>query len=153
MQKIRGDLIQSKDAGGPLALGRGMKTYIPLFAALALAGCMPAGQSAFTSVEVGRNVYAANCVACHGASATGTEAGPDLTRITARAGGVWPQRAVLDKIDGYGSGDVTHRGLEMPNMGDMMTGPLERVQTPQGRSRPLPRQVIALEAYLRSLQE
>lgn len=93
-----------------------------------------------------------NCVACHGADARGGAQLPDLTQIAARAGGVYPQGRVLDKLDGYARGAVVYGGAEMPNFGDLLTGRLTRVETPQGLSRPLPERIVALEAYLRSLQ-
>ncbi len=119
------------------------------FCALAtlLAGCSP-----WTSPQAGRSLYAQNCAACHGADAQGGAQVPDLTRIAARAGGAYPQRMVLDKLDGYARGAVAYQGAEMPNFGDLLVGRLTRVETDQGLSRQLPEPIVALDAYLRTLQ-
>lgn len=118
---------------------------IPFLAALA--GCAP-----FTGPEAGRALYAQNCAACHGSDARGGAQMPDLTQITARAGGSYPQGRVLDKLDGYARGQTAYAGAEMPNFGDLLTGRLGRVQTASGMSRQLPEKIIALDAYLRSIQ-
>ncbi len=137
------------------ALGRGahlrhsdaMKPYSLIAATALLSACAP-----FTSPQAGRNIYLQNCVSCHGADGTGGAQIPDLTQIAARAGGTYPQRRILDKLDGYATGAVVYSGAEMPNFGDLLTGRLARVETDQGQSRLLPERIIALEAYLRTIQ-
>ena len=127
-----------------------MQTKPLLLLGLALVGlgaCSP-----FNSPQAGRSLYAQNCVACHGTDARGGAQMPDLTLIAARAGGVYPQTRVLDKLDGYARGQTAYDGVEMPNFGDLLTGRLDRVDLPGGRSRLLPEKIIALEAYLRSIQ-
>ncbi len=125
-----------------------MKHSIALALLVCLAGC-----ASTTGPEAGRALYAQNCVACHGADARGGAQVPDLTMIAARAGGAYPQIRVLDKLDGYARGQTAYDGVEMPNFGDLLTGRLARVQTDAGLSRPMPEAVIALEAYLRSIQD
>ncbi len=93
-----------------------------------------------------------NCVSCHGADGRGGAHIPDLTALAARAGGRYPQRMVLDKLDGYARGAVIYEGVEMPNFGDLLTGRLTRVETDRGLSRLLPEPIIALDAYLRTIQ-
>lgn len=115
--------------------------------ALSGAACSP-----WTSPQAGRSIYAQNCVACHGDDGRGGAQIPDLTGLTARAGGTYPQRMVLDKLDGYARGAVIYADAEMPNFGDLLTGRLTRVQTDQGLSRQLPEQIVALDAYLQSIQ-
>lgn len=114
---------------------------------VSLSACSP-----WTSPQAGRSLYDQNCVACHGADAQGGAQIPDLTMIAARAGGAYPQMRVLDKLDGYARGRVVYSDVEMPNFGDLLTGRLDRVQTDTGLSRPFPEKIIALEAYLRSIQ-
>ncbi|WP_296479536.1 cytochrome c [Roseinatronobacter sp.] len=123
--------------------------YTSLAAMLVLSG---AACSPWTSPQAGRNIYAQNCVSCHGDDGRGGAQVPDLTGIAARAGGTYPQRRVLDKLDGYARGAVIYTDVEMPNFGDLLTGRLTRVQTDQGLSRPFPEQIIALDAYLQSIQ-
>lgn len=124
-----------------------MRTVLALSLAAALAGCSP-----WTSPQAGRALYDQNCAACHGADARGGAQVPDLTQITARAGGTYPRMLILDKLDGYAQGQTAYTGAEMPNFGDLLTGRLLRVQTPSGLSRPLPEKIIALDAYLASIQ-
>lgn len=118
-----------------------------MIALTALVNCSP-----WTGPEAGRTIYAENCASCHGADARGGAQVPDLTQITARAGGVYPQTRVLDKLDGYARGQTAYADAEMPNFGDLLTGRLARVQTQSGLSRPLPEKIIALDAWLRSIQ-
>ena len=93
-----------------------------------------------------------NCVACHGEDGRGGAQIPDLTAIAARAGGTYPQRMVLDKLDGYARGEVVYDGVEMPNFGDLLTGRLTRVETDRGLSRLLPEPIVALDSYLQRIQ-
>lgn len=124
-----------------------MRPVLALSFAAALVGCSP-----WTSPQAGRALYDQNCAACHGADARGGAQVPDLTQITARAGGTYPRMRILDKLDGYAQGQTAYAGAEMPNFGDLLTGRLLRVQTPSGLSRPLPEKIIALDAYLASIQ-
>ena len=124
-----------------------MRILIALPIIAHLAGCSP-----WTSPQAGRALFAQNCVTCHGTDGRGGAQMPDLTQITARAGGVYPQLRVLDKLDGYARGQTVYDGAEMPNFGDLLTGRLTRVQTRSGLSRPMPEKVIALDAYLQSIQ-
>jgi len=117
---------------------------VPLLAAVA---CSPT-----TSPQAGRSLFAQNCVQCHGTDATGGDAVPDLTGLALRAGGTYPQTLVLNKLDGYARGQAAYAGVEMPQFGYLLTGPLTRVPLADGLSRELPEKIVALDAYLRSLQ-
>jgi len=146
MQAVKQDL---SPLGSDAFLGHcGRMRYIPaLIFALALAGCAPP-----TSPQAGRALYDQNCAACHGADARGGAQMPDLTQIAARAGGSYPQMRVLDKLDGYARGQTAYDGAEMPNFGDLLIGRLTRVQTASGQSRAMPEAIVALDAYLQSIQ-
>lgn len=117
-------------------------------ALLVVAGCTP-----FTAPQAGRALYDQNCAACHGADARGGAQVPDLTTLARRYGGDYPQMLVLDKLDGYARGQTVYAGTEMPEFGHLLTGRLTRVQTDQGLSRPLPEPIVALDAYLQSIQQ
>ncbi|SDW30180.1 c-type cytochrome [Roseicitreum antarcticum] len=121
------------------------KTLIlAVIAATGLAGCVPAPS------QSGRAVFDASCAGCHGTDARGG-VGPDLTLLSTRNGGSFPMTAVLDQIDGYAQGQPG-RARTMPPMGDLMTGPLVRVDTGAGVTRPVPEKIVALSAYLRGVQ-
>lgn len=124
-----------------------MKPVLVLAPLLALAACSPT-----TSPQAGRSLFAQNCVQCHGADARGGDTVPDLTGLAMRAGGAYPQVMVLDKLDGYARGQAAYAGVQMPEFGYLLTGPLTRVPLPDGMSRELPEKVVALDSYLRSIQ-
>lgn len=124
-----------------------MKPVLALAPLLALAACSPT-----TSPQVGRSLFAQNCVQCHGTDAQGGDTVPDLTGLALRAGGTYPQSMVLDKLDGYARGQTAYVGVEMPQFGYLLTGPLTRVPLPDGMSREMPEKIVALDSYLRSIQ-
>ena len=77
------------------------------------------------SLELGRRDFVNYCGTCHGASGTGdgalaeflTLAVPDLTKLTKRNAGQFPEERVVDVIDGRV--DVKVHGLrDMPVWGD-----------------------------------
>jgi mono/diheme cytochrome c family protein len=120
-----------------------------LGAGLALAGCAQMPQ------QVARQDFAAYCAACHGADGRGdgpAAAGleltpPDLTRLAANNGGVFPRLAVMAQIDGYG------RGGDMPEFGEvMLDGPTVLVDFGDGIATPTPERLVALTDYIASLQ-
>ncbi|MGP9790428.1 c-type cytochrome [Roseinatronobacter sp. NSM] len=113
-----------------------------------LAGCTPA-----LSPQAGRDLFSQNCAACHGGAGQGGAQVPNLTTLAQRYGGTYPQSMVLDKLDGYARGQNAYAGAEMPEFGHLLTGPLTRVQTARGLSRPLPQHIVALDAYLQSVQQ
>ena len=124
-----------------------MKPLLALAPLLALVACSPT-----TSPQAGRSLFAQNCVQCHGQDARGGGTIPDLTGLALRAGGTYPQAMVLDKLDGYARGQAVYAGVEMPQFGYLLTGPLTRVELPDGMSREMPEKIAALDSYLRSIQ-
>lgn len=135
-----------------------MKVYGYLAAGLGLAllaGCLPMSSTQPT----GRDLYMANCAACHGRNANGDGpviegldiAPPDLTGIAARNGGTFPMAQVMSTIDGY------HRAEEfksyMPEFGTMLEGPTVLFDSGDGRLTPTPAALVALATYLESIQD
>lgn len=103
----------------------------------------------------GERLFADNCTACHDYRGTGTQrliggqSAPDLTRIAARNGGVFPTARVLSQIDGYGRGKVA--ADIMPQFGDLLMGDLVPLDV-DGTLTPTPRALAALFVYLQSIQ-
>ena len=124
-----------------------------LLALAGLAGCMPA------PVVTGRADFQAFCAGCHGSDAQGGSAAaagpgagaPDLTRIAARNGGVFPRIAVMSTIDGYTRRD--QHGSKMPEMGPLVEeGRLVLVPDGSGAMTPTPARLVALADYLETIQ-
>lgn len=129
-----------------------MKPWFALFASIGLAACTE------PEPPSGKQLFVANCAACHGADGRGTgwvAAGlsrkpADLTRISARNGGPFPMAEVLSNIDGF------HRrapsGSVMPEFGYLFEGPMTQTDTGDGRMTPVPEPLLAVAEYLESLQ-
>ena len=115
-------------------------------ALLVLAGCNP-----FASSPVGARNYAQYCAGCHGVGGRGGDGGPDLTVLATREGG-FPRRAVLNRLDGYGQGLTVHGEAAMPDMSYLMTGRLMPADLGRGARRMMPERIVALSAYLESIQ-
>jgi mono/diheme cytochrome c family protein len=123
-----------------------------LAAGLAVPGCD-------FRLGLGRSTYVEYCAGCHGASGRGdgevaatlTRQPPDLTGITARNGGTFPQVAVMSTIDGYFRRE-SHGGV-MPEFGPVLQeGRLVLVDTGGGTMTPTPERLVALAEYLETLQ-
>lgn len=124
-----------------------LRSALAVAALGALAACNP-----FAGPAAGSRLFAENCAGCHGDTGRGGPGGPDLTGIAARDGG-FPRRAVLDRLDGYARGLMTHvDSADMPDMSHLMTGRLMHVDLGPGASRMIPERVVALTAYLESIQ-
>ena len=111
-------------------------------------------------VEVGRGLYSDICAACHGSDGRGDgrlslDLGtrpPDLTQLSAKNGGVFPQAQVMGVIDGYHRSDDPHS--EMPVFGELLaSGDLVGVDVGDGRLTPTPERLVALAAYVETLQK
>lgn len=132
-----------------------MKHLIALSVAGLVVACTEAEMPAPSE---GAMLFADNCAACHGASATGN--GPragslphppaDLTQIAARNGGTLPRAQVLSVIDGYTKN--AHPNRIMPEFGDVLTGDTVPVEV-DGVLTPTPRPLAALLTYLESIQQ
>ncbi|SFA80069.1 Cytochrome c, mono-and diheme variants [Poseidonocella pacifica] len=106
----------------------------------------------------GKTLFLENCSGCHGAAANGEGAlaghldvaPPDLTRLTARNGGVFPETHVLSTIDGYTRGD--HFSREMPEFGAALGGDPVMIETGEGIVTPTPERLVAIAEYLQAIQ-
>jgi len=107
-------------------------------------------------VAAGRASYRAYCAGCHGLEAKGNgPAAPamkippaDLTTISQRHGGTFPEEWVFDKIDGRNLAD-TSGTLQMLHFGDVWRG---TTPTPE-RRREVRQMIDEIVAYLESVQE
>jgi mono/diheme cytochrome c family protein len=132
-----------------------MKPLIALSAVGLIAACVA---TEMPDAPEGAKLFADNCAACHGASATGagplanelTQKPADLTRISARNGGTFPRAQVLSVIDGYSKG--AHPGRVMPEFGLLLEGDTVPVEV-DGVLTPTPRPLAALLAYLEDIQQ
>lgn len=116
-----------------------------------------------TSAALGRADFKDNCASCHGAAGKGD--GPvrsfliqppsDLTRITQRHGGKFPQDLMWEVIDGRWSGDGgPHGSREMPVWGTefkarAMGQPGDSATTAEWSAR---NRIVSLLKYLESIQ-
>jgi len=123
-----------------------------MVAGLVLAGCMPAPES-----QPGAQAYQDYCAICHGPGAKGdgelasklAVPPPDLTRISARNGGVFPLRDVADSVYGYrGKHDLDL----MPEFTALLDGPETVLTDAAGREQPVPQRLAEMLVYLQSLQ-
>lgn len=124
--------------------------YLLILAALTLAACVK-------EPETGPGLYQAECAACHGADARGNgpmargldTVPPDLTRIAARNGGVFPRDRVMSTIDGLQRD--AHFSLAMPEFGAGDMGATVIVEE-NGLGTPVPTRLLMLTDYLEILQ-
>ena len=123
----------------------------PLFA---LVACVAPPQ-----VEVGRALFAENCVACHGPRGKGdgpaasalSKTPPDLTTLSARNNGVFPRLYVMGVIDGYNRRVDPHS--VMPEFGgQMLNDRIVGVDTGDGLFTPTPEGLVELADYIEGLQ-
>ena len=127
-------------------------TLTAILAPVLLVGVLAACAPRAVSPQTGQALFAQNCATCHGADARGGAQVPDLTGLSLRAGGVFPRERVLDKLDGYARGQTAYAGVQMPEFGHLLTGRLTRTDTPAGVSRAYPEAIIALTAWLETVQ-
>jgi mono/diheme cytochrome c family protein len=105
------------------------------------------------SQDLGRQLFRTHCAACHGATGRGNgpmaeqlrRTPPDLTKYTARNGGVFPRERVNRIVDGR---DVpSHGDRDMPVWGDVFR------QVGRGSAGDVNRRVEAIVRYLEAIQE
>ena len=125
---------------------RSLRLATAALALVSLAACNP-----FAGPAAGARLYDQSCAGCHGPGATGGPGGPDLTGLAAARAGGFPRAEVLNRLDGYGRGLTRHEAT-MPDLSYLMTGRLMHVDMGRGASRMMPERVVALAAYLESIQ-
>jgi mono/diheme cytochrome c family protein len=108
--------------------------------------------------ETGREIYARYCAACHGTDGAGsgpmrrvlTLDPPDLTRLAADNGGVFPSARVIWRIDGRDP--VLAHGNEMPVYGDLFAGRDLVIRDETGEAVRSTQPMADLVAWLEGLQ-
>jgi mono/diheme cytochrome c family protein len=105
----------------------------------------------------GASAYQDYCAICHGTRALGDGPvaaelkvpPPDLTRLAARNGGVFPMRAVADTVYGFAG---KHEADLMPEFSPLLDGPDVAVPAPHGRDEVMPMRLAEVVTYLETLQ-
>ena len=128
-----------------------MKAWIAL--ALMMAGPAHANGSS------GAALYADHCAVCHGAGLRGDGpmaeilliAPPDLTRIAARYGGVFPRRGMARRIDGRDP--ILSHGGDMPMFAAVFSQPSVVMRGADGQSTLISPELRDILAYLEAAQE
>ena len=109
--------------------------------------------------EVGRAEYLVACSGCHGeeAKGNGPMAGllaietPDLTRISAGNGGLFPFDEIMAVIDGRA--DIRGHGSAMPVWGDRFGALARAADYPVDPEQAARGRILSLAMYLYSIQE
>lgn len=123
--------------------------YAMFLAGLAVAGC------AAEPEPQGREIYAAYCAGCHGEWAQGDGIlaadlpvrPPDLTRLSAANGGVFPYSRVMAQIHGYPG-----RFHVMPEFGPLLQSRPVMWQDETGAMVETPQALLEVARYLASIQ-
>ena len=107
----------------------------------------------------GADYFADHCATCHGLSAVGN--GPmamvlsappsDLTRLSARNGGVFPLSRVIRRIDG--TTEVLAHGGAMPLFGLLLEGPSTAILADDGSETVASQAIADIAAWLQIQQE
>jgi len=104
--------------------------------------------------DLGSRLFRTHCATCHGSNARGNgplsgqlrQTPPDLTKYTARNGGVFPSERVYRIIDGR---DIaSHGDREMPVWGDAFRSTRDGLTEGSAKMR-----IDAIVRYLRGIQE
>lgn len=129
-----------------------------LAAALMGAGALAACSQAEPEEKTGEELYLANCASCHGVQGRGD--GPlaaglarppaDLT-LLAKSENPFPTVQVMSQIHGYFRRDSADE--VMPEFDEVLDGPTIYVDTGDGIPTPTPQPLVALAAYLETLQQ
>ena len=123
-----------------------------------IAACAPMDDTPRTDPAKGAMLFAQQCAACHGDDAGGAgpaalglgDTPPNLRILSKRNGGTFPRNEVMSVIDGYAR--RTHPRAAMPEFGEGDMGPIVIIEE-DGRTTPVPADLLALANYLESIQE
>lgn len=134
------------------------KPMIGLAVAACLAACAQQEQEPDVSAERGERLYFQKCAVCHGDDGKGAGDAslglgappPDLTTLSAQNRGIFPQNYVMSVIDGFNRRN--HPASAMPEFGEENLGPTIQVED-GGLSTPIPADLLALAAYLETIQQ
>ena len=126
---------------------------------LLVMGALLAGPAAAADMGRGAELFAGHCAACHGAEARGdgpmaeilAVAPPDLTGLSARAGGTFPLEQVVRSIDGRTM--ILSHGGPMPLFGMILGGEPAVIDAADGTPVITKAAVIDLAAWLEAIQE
>lgn len=107
---------------------------------------------------VGETLFSENCVSCHGIAGQGDgpnakglgTAPADLTKISARRGGVWPMLEIMSIIDGYSRNTVPRE--DMPVFENFLDNEMVEFDTGNGVNILVPSKLIEIVNYLETLQ-
>lgn len=109
--------------------------------------------------DIGAELYASYCAACHGATGLGdgdmanvvSIPSPNLTLLAKGNGGVFPMLEVLQVIDGR-SGVQAHGGA-MPLWGQVFSDDIGDSEGPYGSVLEVRGRLLSLATYLQTLQQ
>jgi len=124
---------------------------------ICLLTALPATAQDLGSGERNFNIH---CAGCHGGDARGTGVAkmildtepPDLTRLAARNGGVFPRSHVVFQIDGRAEASAAHVD-EMPNFGPLLEGETVAIKDASGQPILTSVAIAELVAWLEAAQE
>lgn len=132
-----------------------MRTLAILTAACIAAAWMGASQVSAGQAYSGNNDYQMFCASCHGSTAKGdgpiakslSKRPPDLTQLTIRNNGVFPEEKASKAIDGHAP-NSSHGNADMPVWSDVFAKSQESLGAEAAQVR-----ITALVHYLASIQE
>ena len=134
-----------------------------LFAGLVLVLCSGTAARADERMEAARIDFNTHCAPCHGTSGRGDGAVPaglakkpaDLTAITAKYGGAFPEDRIFETIAGLDMPDG-HGTRDMPIWGDVFitesVGKSTKLEDAMKASDDTSRRIVALLRYIETLQ-
>jgi mono/diheme cytochrome c family protein len=108
-----------------------------------------------TSPTSGSQMYSTYCAVCHGADGKGNgpaaaalkTPAPDLTMLSKRNGGAYPESHVVTVLQ-MGAEDPAHGTAEMPIWGDLM-----KTLSPQNSAVVVHQRIANLSDYLKKMQQ